>query len=262
MLPALALVCVGVVSLLPRPSASSPRTEYRGGLSMLLTDTATAQLASLGYGSFLASLLWVDGIFDYVDAQLGNTPSDHPVDRLWMVIALDPAWEDPYHFAGLTLEDHEGRPLPDAIRILERGVARFPNSWKLRLYLGMGMLARGDTARASIVMAGLARVEGKTPPYVRELAISYAHRTGGRAAAVQDILVGFQIVDEPIGRMGFVRKLENILDSSGVEGAKDSALAVERAFRGEDEDVMRRWGAWLARVVAATAPGSGSSRSP
>lgn len=231
------------------------------GPSYLLLDSASAQIASIGYGSFVSSLLWVDAIFEHVDAELDGAPRNHSTERLGLVILLDPKWEEPYHFAGLTLEESDGRPSKYAIRILEDGVVRFPQAWKLRVYLGMGLLARGDTLAASTVMAGLAQVRGRVPPYIRELAITYAHRKGGRIGAIQDILLGLQIVEDPIERLGFIRKLAAIIDSSGVRGARDSAQAIEDAFRSGDVTRQERWGMWLASLASTASPESGSSRS-
>lgn len=133
-----------------------------------------ARIMSLGFRTVMADYYWVKSLQYFTDPQQARNHYRNLADYLELVIALDPDFEYAYLFAGISTPYDSGRlrfvNTERSTSFLERGVQRFPNNWKLRLYLGYNYLNYHDRPKdaAEQFIAG-SRLPG-APPYLRPFA--------------------------------------------------------------------------------------------
>jgi len=223
-----------------------------------------AALLSLGYGGAISSVLWVQAIFDFVGEVIDGTSPSYPALRLEEITVLDPHWEEPYHFAALSLEDSLGRMSPEAINLVSEGVARFPGSWKLRLYLGMALQAWGQDSAAAAVLSPLVSSEAAVPGFIREFAVSAVHDGVNPSTAFQRILLALQVVEDPVSRGSLRKRLEKLLGEVGLKDASSLSEGLEESLRTGQADRAELLSHRIASALSGSAiraPESGSSRS-
>ena len=134
-----------------------------------LPDVRFLRLASLGYQNALADILWFRTI-DYFGKHFRG-------DRLYPWLArmcdavtdLDPRAQHVYSFAGFILT-WEAQTPDDGIRLLEKGVAQFPDSWQLHYYLGFTRFYFKDDVEGAVPHLRRAAELPGTHPYVSRLA--------------------------------------------------------------------------------------------
>ena len=209
------IIALGVFAtqLVP-PSNARSRIELDAGTWFIPANSSQLRFATLGYSTFLSSIAWVDVIFEYSGVLFENGSRRALGNLLRLVIFFDPRWQYPYEFAGLALETRNGVPSDQAVEILSDGVQRFPNSWRLRLYLAMAYVNRGESSMAIPVLEPLQTMSGeKLPEYVRGLAITLTERTEGPNAAAERLVRSFTIVSDPLVRASLQNKLRTMLDT-------------------------------------------------
>lgn len=101
-----------------------------------LPDAARLRPLALGYDTVLADLLWFRTI-SYFGAHLEGDRSYPWLEAMCnLVTDLDPRAMHAYHFAGLILP-WEAHDADGGIRMLEKGIRQFPESWELHYSLGV-----------------------------------------------------------------------------------------------------------------------------
>jgi len=143
-----------------------------------LPDVRFLRIASLGYDNALADVLWFRTI-DYFGAHFRG-------DRLYpwlarmcdLVTDMDPGAEHVYRFAGFILPWEAQMP-DEGIRLLEKGVAQFPDSWQLNFYLGFSKFYfRDDLEGALPYMRRAAELPGAHAYVTRMAAMMYTQKYG------------------------------------------------------------------------------------
>lgn len=223
------IIALGVFAtqLVP-PSNARLRVEWNAGSWFTPENSSQLRFTTLGYSTFLSSISWVNVIFEYSGVLFENGSRRTLGDLLNLVIVLDPQWQYPYEFGGLALETRIGRPSDQAVKILSEGVQRFPRSWRLRLYLAMAYVNRGESGMAIPVLEPLQTMSGeKLPEYVRGLAITLSERTEGPDAAAERLVRSFTIVSDPLVRASLQNKLRSMLDTCFVPVKKVPEGTVE-----------------------------------
>lgn len=185
-------------------------------------------VVSGGYGGFASSPLWIGVIMDYADVLLeGKSASMLPAE-LEAVTELDPHWLYPFEFAGLVLDDGVASHQAAAVRLLGKGIERFPDSWRLRVYLAVLMSQRGigsaeELARILLPVAS----DPKAPQYARTLAFTLLHKSGRPEEAMSLLLQTYAQVPDPMVRLQFRGKIGDMLSRNGVAMGTDSVFFLD-----------------------------------
>jgi tetratricopeptide (TPR) repeat protein len=183
------LLCVGILAATVRYAdavleARSPAAD--AGQFVYVPDPRFLRIASLGYTSAVADILWFRTI-SYFGAHYRS-------DRLYpwlakmcdVVTDLDPRAEYVYRFAGVILPWEAKRP-DDGIALLDKGIKHFPNSWLFYYLQGTNLyFFKNDVKRAARYLGRAAELPGADPYAVRLAAAMYQH--GFNPAAAESFL--------------------------------------------------------------------------
>ncbi len=211
-----------------------------------LPSPTTARVMSLGFGQLLADWYWVRAQQYFTEPAQELNQYRSLGDFLDVVVGLDPDFEYVYKFAGISIPYDTGRlryaNTERAIGFLQRGVARFPQNWEMRLYLGFYLLNfRGDSAGAAEQFALAAPIPG-APQYLKRFAARLFSVSGEveRAKAFTEQMLS--ITDDPDERA----RLENRLREIEIEGRFREVEAAAERFRTEHG----RWPVGLEELAA------------
>jgi hypothetical protein len=143
-----------------------------------LPDAKLLRPLVLGYDAVLADVIWFRTI-NYFGA---HYEGDHLYPWLAamcdLVTDLDPRAEHVYRFGGLLLPWEAGQ-VDAGIRLLEKGIAVFPESWTLHYYLGVvRYLFKHDFAGATEAIDRAATLPDAPPAVVRFATLLDARRYG------------------------------------------------------------------------------------
>jgi tetratricopeptide (TPR) repeat protein len=191
-----------------------------------LPDAARLRPLALGYDTVLANLLWFRTI-SYFGAHL-ETDRAYP----WLeamcdlVTDLHPRAFHAYQFAGLILP-WEARDPDAGIRLLEKGLRHFPDSWLLHYYLGVvHYLFQGDTEQAAEHLEHSARLPD-APPLVGGFAAMLRTSHGNANAAIAILEQMLEAEESPTARAALER---NLLETR-VARDLDLLTTLVRAYR-------------------------------
>jgi hypothetical protein len=200
-----------------------------------------------GQGGFGASVFWSTTVLYYADVLLGDEDPRFLADLVNTVIALDPDWRYPYEFGGLVIVDSTGRrPSQEAVRILEKGVARFPDSWKLRVYLvhqlgeadlGLDSVRYADSA-SKVLAPLLTRRTADMPPYLQAYAVTMIHRSGRPGEAMSALCRTYRLIGDPMVQLqlqkNMARTLAPLIPRLGLRDSLELVAAVAPLLRSKD----------------------------
>lgn len=187
----------------------------------------TLNRASIGLGAVVADWYWMRSL-QYVGRKILDQKDDIPIDDLKKLnltllyplldttTTLDPQFIAAYEYGGVVLPAIDQ---PAAIKLLEKGIAANPNSWRLYQHLGYIYWKQGDYATASRHYK-----EGSTKPgapaWLEAMAARVLADGGGRETARE--------------------MYQHMIDQSGDESVRDMArkrIAQIDSFY--DRDVIR-----------------------
>src|SRR5215469_7122306 len=136
-----------------------------------LPSPSTARLMSFGFEQLSADWYWVKTLQYFVEPAQELNQYKNLADFLDVVVGVDPDFHYAYKFAGISIPYDTGRyrfaNTDRAIDFLQRGIARWPDDWQMRLYLGYYLLTfRNDTEGAAEQFFRAAPIEG-APPYLK-----------------------------------------------------------------------------------------------
>src|SRR5262245_6413004 len=236
------LVFAAVVGLTGRRldhlAASAPPVDE----VVYLPDARLLRPFVLGYQTVLADVLWFRTI-NYFGAHYTTDRAYPWLARMCdLVTDLDPKAEHVYQFAGVILPWEAKNP-DEGIRLLQKGAAAFPESWRLRYQLGIVYyLFKSDDAAAAEQLAAASRIAGAPPLIGRVAALLHARQHG------PEMTLGFlrHLRDEATSN-----EMRDVLDQSIVEAQAALDLerlgAVVKAYR----EYEGRWPATLDALVKA-----------
>jgi tetratricopeptide (TPR) repeat protein len=144
-----------------------------------LPQAAYLRPMSLGWQNVLADLLWFRTISYFGEHYRSDRTYPWLAQMCELVTDLDPRAEHVYRFAGIILP-WEGNQGDAGIRLLEKGVQQFPESWLLHYHLGFHYyFFKSDFDRAlHHLRAALALPGGEHPTIARLAAVLAAHQYG------------------------------------------------------------------------------------
>ena len=202
-----------------------------------LPSPATARAMSFGFEQLVADWYWVRGLQYFVEPAQELNHYRNLGDFLEVVVGVDPDFHFAYKFAGISIPFDTGRytfaNTDRAIGFLQRGVAKWPDDWQMRLYLGFYLLNfREDPAGAAEQFSRAAPIPG-APPYLKGFAAKLLTLSGdvdrGRLCTEQMLA----ITEDPDERARLQQRLREI----EAERALREVEAAARRFR----DHEGRW---------------------
>ncbi len=133
---------------------------------------------SVGYENVLADILWFRTISYFGKHYRQDRTYPWLAHMCDLVTDLDPKAQHVYQFAGVILP-WEANQAKEGIRILEKGVREFPNSWLLRYHLGFNYyFFEDDYDKAIENLKIAAQLPGAHPAMAELVAVLAAHRYG------------------------------------------------------------------------------------
>jgi tetratricopeptide (TPR) repeat protein len=211
-----------------------------------LPSPATARLMAFGFEQLSADWYWVKALQYFVEPAQGMNYYRNLGDFLEVVVGVDPDFRYAYKFAGISIPYDTGRytfaNTERAIGFLQRGVAKWPDDWQMRLYLGYYLLNfRNDTEGAAEQFARAAPVPG-APPYLKRFAGKLLTLSGeiDRAKLFTEQMLA--VTEDPEEKA----KLEQRLREIDAEGAMREVEAAARRFHEQEG----RWPVAIAELTA------------
>jgi hypothetical protein len=224
--PAAVAVAAALLILLAAQAALEARFERRWPrrpVENLLYIPAGRHLdyLSLGFRGLYADVLWMRAIGYFGAHALTDGAYPWLYHILDQVTTLDPAFRFPYYFGGITLAVAAERA-EESVRILEKGMVRYPGDWRFPFYAGFDCFYYlQDPARAAAFMNVAASLP-RAPAYLPRLAASLMVESGRVPAAI--------------------RFLETMAEEARDEGVREEIRAkIAKLRAGEVPDSLRRF---------------------
>jgi hypothetical protein len=198
--------------------------------SVLVVDPQMGRLLGGPYSELWSAVQWVDVIFEYAEGVVGSGKLDGLAHRIRIAAALDPQWIQPVEFAGLVLDGQNGTRIQDGVDILKDGLRRFPNRWRIRVYLAMLMQSQQVPVDSVVaILLPLAHDSVDAPAYVKKLPITLLALNGNGRDAIEFLSQAIKETREPMIRYQFEGKVSDLLRRTGVDLGADHADFVASA---------------------------------
>jgi len=163
---------------LERPPQVPPATEEL----VYLPKAEYLRPMSLGYENALANVVWFQTISYFGQHYRSDRAYRWLAYMCDLVTDLDPRAEHVYRFAGVILPWEAGQA-DEGIRLLEKGIRVFPDSWLLHYWLGFNYyFFKGDFGRAATSLRRAAQLPGAHPHAARLAALLYGEQYGANIA--------------------------------------------------------------------------------
>ncbi len=220
---------------------SFPRSKVKGSSVLYIPSGKYLRLASLGYRSVMADILYLWAIQYYSDTSIPNPYRN--LEHIFGVISdLDPRYEDPY-LTGALIAIYEAHDQKTAFKILDRAIAKNPRVWIFPFEAGhYAQVFAKDFDLARRYYGRAMNLPG-APAIARRLYANAAFRSQDLDTAWKTWLDVYQTAEDPR-----IKKIaENHL--APVKAARDTAKlsAAARDYR----DRFRRWSMNLGQLVRA-----------
>lgn len=218
-----ALLFLGIGQTLKRPTlAKLPPFSY-------LPSPQAARLVFPGQAGFGSGIAWVTTVLHFADCLLeGADPSVLP-DLIEIATELDMRWAYPLEFGGVAVSDASGKPTVRTVRLLEKGIARFPNNWNLRVYqvyalryatLGLSESVIADSCAKVLLPITTGKME--SPEYARTLAFTLIQKSGRPDEAMRQLLSMMRMIDDPLLQVRYQEQMGKLLHGSLARIGSDS----------------------------------------
>ena len=251
---ALGLVAIGALLFISYSAGRfaddrADRSESLAARELIYLPTpATARLMSFGFQQLVADWYWVRGIQYFVEPAQELNQYRNLGDFMEVVVGVDPDFKYAYKFAGISIPYDTGRlhfaHTDRAISFLERGLARWPNDWQMRLYLGFYLLNfRNDPTGAAEQFEKAGPIRG-APPYLARFAAKLFSLNGevARAKAFTEHMLA--TTEDPEEQARLRKRLEEI--------EMESSLREVEAAAGRFRTEQGRWPIGLGELAGAT----------
>lgn len=214
---ALALLIVAGSWSLRKADATKPKDWLDDRLTYVPSGKFLKPMV-LDYDEAVADLLWIQAMMYFADAYLTGKSYKWLGHMLDVVTTLNPHLHQAYEFAGSVLTK-EKPELPKTLRILDRGIGRFPDDWRLRLYAAMAQISLDSNyTRASELLAPVASQE-EVPAHIKTLCATLMHKGGNERLAMAFLVDRYLENDNPISRELFLKKMDKIFPAADTSAA-------------------------------------------
>lgn len=207
---------LGVVAMLSGPPSEPPRGPHQ---APLLPRLEFLHLIGAGQRSLVADYFWLQAI--QTMGEIGHlSMAERPqryLDLFYyadLITDLDPDFRKVYTFAGNAVPTNLGRETwvntHEARKLLEKGVARFPNNPELRLFLAYNVsYFHGEHALAAEHLSYAARLPD-APAVIGEMASRLLAHTGHFDTALQLAQSFYESDQDPVMHEIFKQRLQEI----------------------------------------------------
>ncbi|MDQ5845952.1 MAG: hypothetical protein M3539_11740 [Acidobacteriota bacterium] len=180
----------GVVTLAHWIDSHRPPVEVAVEEEKLYMTAATVKRLSLGFNGLAADWYWMRSL-QYVGRKILNLPEDVQLDNLAQLnlnllaplldaaTTLDPQFIEPYQYAAVVLPAIN---VAEAIRIIKKGIAANPDSWRLYHHLGYIYWQQKNFTLAGDAYEHGAKLPG-APPWMQVMKARMASEGGSRETA-------------------------------------------------------------------------------
>ena len=245
---------IGVYSLSRLIDANRPAPNQSFEEEKLYLNAATAKRLSLGFNGLAADWYWMRSL-QYVGGKIINFPEHVQLDHLGQLnlkllaplldaaTTLDPEFMEPYQYAAVVLPDFD---VPEAIRIVQKGIAANPTEWRLYNHLGFIYWQQKD-----FNTAGEAYEQGSKQPnapfWMKAMRARMASEGGSRAMAREIYSRLYQEAsDKQVKDMARKRLL--LLDSQEAQEGLRKLVAAYKSRLGRCPGTWREMGALLSSL--------------
>lgn len=237
---AFAGILLGIVTshrALARARAGWPSFEER----VLVPAPRLARVMSLGYGELAADLAWARTLVYYGEG-LDKGSSLAYVDPLLEVVnALDPSFYPAYRWGAYATTYRKGTATQEefeaSVRVLERGLARFPEDWELHWLYGLrlaydlksddpAVMARNRDLAASHMETAM-RLPG-APADLALTAASLRTRLGQKDRALRELREMILTTDDPKARARLEARYGELASEAQRTLVSEAATRLER----------------------------------
>jgi hypothetical protein len=181
---AVLVLCVGIVASTDAELGRAISTNRAAAELIYLPPTHFLRAVSLGYEHALADILWFRTINYFGDHYWSDRTYPWLAYMCDVVTDLDPRAVHVYEFGGVMLPWVADRA-DDGLMLLEKGVRKIPDSWRLRYLLGFNYYYFKDDLPAATRAFESAMHLPDTPEFVSRMAatIAAAHQGADNAIA-------------------------------------------------------------------------------
>ncbi len=220
----LGLMLSGAAVMLRQIDAGKPKDWNQSQLLYLPSGKLLKPLA-LDYNAAVADMIWVRGMLYFSDQYLrglGYVWMGHILD---VVTELNPHLLPAYEFGGTVLVKDKGQ-WRQTRQLLQRGIAVFPDNWRLRVYLAMGELSVDTNYVAAAEALKPAALLPGIPNYVRTLSATLFQKGGRERMALAFLVDQYLHSPEAINRDVFLNRILKIFPA--IENAKPDKEEVRK----------------------------------
>ena len=180
------------------------------GTGSLLAGISRRPEFTLGFRNAMADIVWLQAVQTAGNPQMTREEYSRLYNLLDIAVNFDPLFDVPYLLGGLTLSDSPDHGM-EALRILDRGSAQFPNDWHYPFYKGYTLyFTIGDPVAAGEEMAQASRLPD-SPAYLSGLASRMLSEGGEPETAIR-LLASIieKETDEP-RRLALERRMKEVV---------------------------------------------------
>lgn len=169
---------------------------------------------SLGYQQMAADLLWIKTVSYFGSHYMTDQQYPWLFHMLSLIIDLDPRFDFPYYFGGVVLS-LEASQAENANKILERGIAAFPNQWLYPFYIGFNHYYHlGDPAKAAPFIERASKLPG-APPFTKTLAGTLYEKSGDLQSGLEFYRKVYNNTSDEMVRSKIAERIEALLSKQG-----------------------------------------------
>lgn len=202
---ALLATAAAVLGLLSRssldPNSRPPLRETR------LLPPAELRIATLNFDSIAADVLWVRFIQNLPDTQADPDQGEWLARQLTAVVDLDPDFRSAYLNGTVLLDVLADQPC-EALRILERGIQRFPSDWRMRFQAGFICFAEVSDSECGATHLRAAAAAPDGPRWLPGLVGRLLVESSQTEAAIAYLRVELERATDPRLRERFEERLK------------------------------------------------------
>jgi tetratricopeptide (TPR) repeat protein len=218
----------------------------------LYLNAATVKRASLGFNGLAADWYWMRSL-QYVGGKIMKLPEHVQLDHLGQLnlkllaplldaaTTLDPQFMEPYLYAAVVLPDVDVQP---AIRIVKKGIAANPSSWRLYHHLGFIYWQQKDFKTAGEAYELGSKLPG-APPWMKFMRGRMASEGGGRDTAREVYRRLYEEASDTHVK-NMARKRLLLLDSMDMQDALRKLMAAYKSKTGRCPGSWREMGSLLS----------------
>ena len=218
----------GVVAL-KMENQGAARLQVPGSAVQYLPSGKYLKVASLGYSSLLADVIYVWAIQYYSDPNISDR-FDH-LDHIFGVIAeLDPEYSEP-HLIGAMIAAYEANNPRLAIKLLERAMEKNPDDWIFPLEAGhYAQMLIKDFPTAQHYYKRAMEIKG-APDIAKRLFANAAFRSDDIETAMKTWLEVYQTAPDERIRKIASNHLYEVKASVDIKGLQEAMAQFQERFR-------------------------------